>query len=514
MEAFEGAWTPLVLLAGIVLVAFLVREIAPEKRHHVRRAAVLFGLYVAVQAASMVAAQLSTGRAPRVLHVIAQILEAFSVVNLLAISIFDLALPAVKIRVVSITSDLAVGISYAIATIGILGSAGMDLSSMVATSAVVSGIIALSLQATLGNILGGIALHLDGSIHVGDWVQLTNGRQGKVKAIRWRHTVLETRDWDTIVVPNASLLASEIIILGKREGQPVVQHRMSLNFGVDHRFPPQKVIETVNAALRASPFEGIAAEPPPHCLLHDLAKDGRDSFGYYLVRYWLIDIDRDDLANSRVRTRVISALERAGIPLARPETTVFLARDAEIGKERRAAHGVERRLNAIASLELFDRLPTEQQRILADHLRYAPFNAGEVIMRAGEKAEWMYILVSGKVEIRTGASNGDAGRVVATLEGPTFFGEMGLMTGEPRSADVVAATEAETYLLHRTGFELVILPHPEIAQQVSETLARRRVGLLAAREGLDEDAKKVRQASEQERILGRIKEFFGLDLQG
>src|SRR5262249_44347090 len=146
---------------------------------------------------------------------------------------------------------LLVGLAYIVTALWTIHAAGGDLSSLIATSAVVSGVIALSLQTTLGNVFGGVALQLDGSIHVGDWIRLEEGRPGPVKATRGPHPVLETRDWDTIIVPNAALLTSNIMILGKREGE-VVQHRMWVYFNVDFRYAPPPVIQAFSEALPAS----------------------------------------------------------------------------------------------------------------------------------------------------------------------------------------------------------------------------------------------------------------------
>jgi hypothetical protein len=56
----------------------------------------------------------------------------------------------------------------------------------------------------------------------------------------------------------------------------------------------------------------------------------------------------------------------------------------------------------------------------------------------------------------------------------------------------------------------VLLERPEIATELSEKLATRRVELIAAREGLDASAKTARHSAERDRILGNIKSFFGL----
>jgi CRP-like cAMP-binding protein len=87
---------------------------------------------------------------------------------------------------------------------------------------------------------------------------------------------------------------------------------------------------------------------------------------------------------------------------------------------------------------------------------------------------------------------------------------MGLMTGAPRTADVVAASDIECYRLDKEGFAKVVTGRPETVKQLSETLARRRMATINADEQLDAGAQSVRQAQEQAAILSRIETFFGL----
>jgi CRP-like cAMP-binding protein len=100
---------------------------------------------------------------------------------------------------------------------------------------------------------------------------------------------------------------------------------------------------------------------------------------------------------------------------------------------------------------------------------------------------------------------------VATLNAPAFFGEQGLMTGEPRAADVIAKTDVECYRLDKESFETIVQKRPTIADDLSKTLAKRRVELEAVKEGLDAESKRAREETERVRILARIQEFFGLE---
>jgi small-conductance mechanosensitive channel/CRP-like cAMP-binding protein len=498
----------ILIAGGLVFIAYLINRFAPQKRKRIRRAATLFLLYLAVATASAVLHVIGPHEWWEAFHVSENVLEAFTIINIVALAIFDLALPLARVEFVSLTTDIIVGVAYLAATGLVLANGPFNPSSVIGASAVASAVLALSLQSTLGNILGGVALQLDGSIHVGDWIQLDNGKQGKVKEIRWRHTAVETRDWDTIIVPNSVLLAQNLTILGKRAGQPV-QHRMWVYFNVDFRYAPTTVIAAVSEALEGAPIPNVAADPKPNVICYDFAKDGRDSFGYYAVRYWLTDLAVDDPTSSAVRARVFAALKRAHIPLARPTSTVFYGANESDEEQTRLDRQKERRMHALESIDLFKELTHEEIAFLAAHARYAPFTAGEIMTRQGAVAHWLYIMTTGRAEVRV-CIQGEAPRTIATLVAPAFFGEMGLMTGEPRANDVVAITDVECYRLDKEGFQKIVVDRPSLAHVFSETLATRRVELLAARDGLDADAKRSKRATEQARILERIQNFFGL----
>src|SRR3954470_13606324 len=277
---YASPWTLLMLAGVLTLLAALIGRYTPAKRKRIKRATILFMLYLTC---FMLAAILGIVHAEgwsRRVWFLADLFEVLVIIDFVAILLFDLVLVALRIEVANIVHDLSLGAAYILAFVGILHRSGVQLSGIIATSAVVTVVLGLSLQATLGNVLGGITLQLDDSIHIGDWVQLPSGQQGKVKAIRWRHTVVETRNWDTIVVPNSGLLGENIIILGQRQDQPV-QHRMWVYFNVDFRYSPEEVIHVVEDALQGTPIVNVAPFPPPNCICYEFAREGADSFAYY-----------------------------------------------------------------------------------------------------------------------------------------------------------------------------------------------------------------------------------------
>ncbi|HEV8551082.1 MAG TPA: mechanosensitive ion channel family protein [Polyangiaceae bacterium] len=502
--------TGLIAIYGVAILisAALVRLVPGTPRARLRHSVFLFAVCVVVAAVNAFARAHVPESFAAGLHFTEALLGLLLAVQLGALIVFDIGLRALRFRPSDILRDLALGGAYLLSGFWLMHRSGVNLASIVATSAVVTAVIGLSLQSTLGNVIGGLALQLDDSVREGDWIELENKTQGLVKKVRWRHTVIETRDWDTLVVPNNQLVAQALKILGRREGHPV-QHRMWVYFNVDHRFAPRDVIRVADEALQSAPLAGVAAEPKPHAICYDLARDGRDSFAYYAVRYWLTDLARDDPTSSAVRERLYAALQRARIPLALPGTAVFLTHDDPEKAERKRHRTLAMHREALRGVALFSKLSDDELVKLAESVKHTPFATGELITRQGAKAHWLYVLTSGEVEVRVSVDGSE--RRVATLTAPAFFGEMALTTGAAREATVIASGPAECLRVDKEDFRALVAARPELAREVSAILAERRVGLEAAKEGLDQDARNRRIASESKRILDSLKDFFALE---
>jgi small-conductance mechanosensitive channel/CRP-like cAMP-binding protein len=498
------------LLVAIILTAAAINKFAPTTRSRLRIITIIFAMYVMALIAYYILEQVGERDWAKKILIATQILRVLAVVSLSATIVFRLFMRAIGLTVPTIASDLLVGIVYIVATLSILTQNGLDPVSAVTTGAAASAILAFSLQSTLGNILGGVALQLDGSIHEGDWIQLENGRQGRIRAIRWRHTLIETRDWSTIVVPNASLLATNFTILGYRDGAAAPQ-RMWVYFNVDFRYPPNHVIDVVTAGLLGSPIENVAEDPKPNVVCMDFSRDGKESMGYYAVRYWLIDLATDDPTNSRVRGRIFTALRRANIPLGVPAVVNLVqVNDREREKSHREReHDV--RLDALKNVHLFKTFTDDELRMLAEGVSTVLYTKGETITRQGAVAHYLYVLAKGSVEIRVRKLDqpGLEPRVMASLEAPEVFGEMGLMTGVLRGADVVATTDVECYRVDKPLFEHILLARPDAAIELAHKLASRRASNDKL-EQMNPDERKRHHENEAARILGGIKQFFGL----
>lgn len=428
-------------------------------------------------------------------------------IRLGGIVLFRVVLPALRLRPPRMVEDLATFAGYVVWAMVRLSQVGLDLGSIVTTSAVITAIVAFSLQETLGNIFGGATLQLENSIHIGDWIRIDDVT-GRVVDIRWRSTVVETRNWETVVIPNSALMKERFTILGRRIGEPL-QWRRWIRFSASFEVAPRRVIQAVEDALRRARIPGVAAEPPPNCVLMNL--DG--STVEYAVRYWLTDIAADDPTDSAVRERLFAAFRRAGLDFAFDEQVVHVVQSGEAEAERGRRRDLERRIGVLRRIELFAGFTDAEREAIAAHLVHAPFLAGETLTRQGDVAHWLYLVVSGDAEVVFDAGNGQR-RSLGTIRGGApgaFFGEMGMLTGAPRTASVVALTDVECYRLDKEGFEQTLKARPAIAEEISALMAQRKADLASAQEALGEAARQQLLDESRGELLGLIRRFFSLE---
>ncbi len=415
---------------------------------------------------------------------------------------FEVLLPRVGVRMLRLVEDISVAVAAAVVTAMVASRSGYDLTGLFATSAVLTAVVGLALQDTLGNTLGGLTLQFDGTIHVDDWIKVGDVT-GRVSEIRWRYTAIESRNWETILIPNSRLVKESVVVLGRRANQPQ-QWRRWVWFRVDFRYAPARVIEAVEQAMLGAPIDNVASTPPPNAVLMEYS----DSVARYAVRYWLTDLAADDPTDSAVRVRLYAALERAGIPFALPAHAIFMTQDNSKRREHKRKVDHARRLSALQSVQIFAPLSNDERDELADALIHAPFARGEVITRQGQRAHWLYCVLDGDVSVRVAVDGLES--EVAVLGPGEVFGEMSLLTGEPRAASAVAITDVECWRLEKEAFQEILRRKPEFAGPIADLLAERRVGLLAAREKLDDRTRGHRLKQEQTDVLARMRRFLGL----
>jgi small-conductance mechanosensitive channel/CRP-like cAMP-binding protein len=508
IETLPAAWahfwrdeTPYALSAALILAAMLW-PLRPLDRRSVGYTLGLFALCLAGQFGAGLLDAHGLATAAAAAHELFVIGAGVALIRLAGLALFRLLLPAAGLAPPRIAEDIVVILAYVVFVLVRMRLAGVDLSGIVATSAVITAVIAFSMQDTLGNILGGLALQLDSSVEVGDWIRVDDVA-GRVIDIRWRHTAIETRNGETIVVPNSLLMKSKFTVIWSAE-QATQPWRRWIWFNVDYAAPPARVIEAVEQAVLSAAIPNVAPQPRANCVLMEFGP----SYARYALRYWLIDPQPDDATDSAVRCHVLAALQRAGIRIAEPEYSVHMIKENEAHREAVHVREQARRLKALRGVDLFAALSEAELKALADRLVHAPFARGDVITRQGMVAHWLYILVAGEAEVWL-EQEGER-RLLSTLPAGSVFGEMGMLTGEPRRATVTAKRDAECYRLDKAGFEEVIRLRPAIAEEMAAILTERNMQLATAQEALGAEAHARERQRQHASLLGKMRAFFRL----
>jgi small-conductance mechanosensitive channel/CRP-like cAMP-binding protein len=370
---------------------------------------------------------------------------------------------------------------------------GIDLGGLLVSSAIITAVIGLALQGTLGNLFAGLALHLEKTVQVGDLIR-SGETFGIVEELSWRAIKLHTTEGNVLLIPN-SVAGSERLEVFPRFGRPIARF---LRIGLEYEASPAAAREALESALAGMP--GIVLEPPPVVYVRSF-----DSYAVtYELRYWLEDYARYLEVDSAARERVWYALHRAGIKIAYPivEQHQYQAGPLARPSRQEAIEDVLARVDLFASLT-----PAERARLGsgARERRYAP---GEFIVREGDRTSSMFVMESGRAAVSLHGAAGDSRRL-ATFEPGAAFGEISLLTGEPRTATVRALTEVTAIEIDKDTLCPLLEENPTLCEIFDAVIAERRrkaTELVAA-------TKEEMERPEEVPLPGRIARFFGLNLR-
>ena len=508
-DVFRYSWSgeATLVLIMVLLITVLLHLFRREDRASLINTIGFFLVCSLGQFVSGVFHVMEMAHTASVLNEVFLIGAGIAVIRLCGQLIFRILMPLAKLSPPRIAEDFFVILAYIAWGLVRLRYAGLELGGIVATSAMITAVVAFAMQDTLGNILGGLALQLDNSIGIGDWIKVDD-ITGQVVDIRWRSTLVETRNWETVVIPNSQLMKNKFLVLGRRTDQPVQLRRwVWFNVGLEHS--PTKVIDVVEASILQTDIANVAKHPAPNCVLMDMDNKG---YARYALRYWLTDLAPDDPTDAALRWHIMTALQRAGIKLAVEESSVHITKENEKYEENIHQREIALRIKTLRRVELFGQMTDEELKKLAERLKYSPFSCGNVITKQGDdRSHWLYIIINGEAEVYLDKPDGGR-RVLSTLGAGSFFGEMGLMTGAPRAASVLAKTDVECYRLDKDGFEEIIHERPAIVEEISHLLVKRQAQLDSVKLDMDAELLQPDTSQQHSEILSTIKRFFSLNL--
>ena len=493
LATFGGAG----LITVLVLILVLRIVLARSERRYLRALLVLF-----VGNVVLVAARASLTLAPmldRIFEVLAVVLLLAAIVRgsfLLVVDWFlgkRLQRPMPKIIRDVLQVFVYVGIAFV--TLPLLG---LEPGQVLTTSALLTAVIGLSMQETMGNLVAGLAIQAQRPFGVGDWIKFDQDERltGRVTEINWRATKVITDEDVEVIIPNGTL--AKVPIQNYTQPKPV--NRRTVLVQGPYEAPPLKVISAIMDGLRGCPE--LVTKPGPEVLLRNFDDSGIE----YWVRYHIRNFARRRQIDSTVRIRIWYALQREGISIPFPIRDVRHRDVASEAREASIASLADRR-RVLTTIDFLAEVPGEVLDLLASKVRVELYAGGEEIICQGAEGDELFIVHHGEVSVLLGADLQRATEV-ARLGPGKVFGEMSLLTGEQRSATVVAAGPSELFVIGHDDLRALFEMEPQLPERFAEVIARRRTQLeerISSQRAPEESVKEESSA-----LLARIKDFFSI----
>jgi small-conductance mechanosensitive channel/CRP-like cAMP-binding protein len=363
----------------------------------------------------------------------------------------------------------ALRVTLQLALLGVIGLLllrtllDINVIALVAVPTVLTAVIGFALKDTLARLFEGISLGR--LMQVGHWVSI-GGREGRVTEIDLGHVTLQTRDDDYLIVPNNIAAAQEIVNFS----QPDRKHACSVTVEAAYRHAPMQVAELLAQTIRNAP--NVLRDPEPQAYLDAYNESGIQ----YRVKFWIRDYVDRHRVESEVRTYIWYAFDRHGIEIPFPQrvvhTTAATVPDPDGDRRRLAARLAEIDFLAGLSDEEIDRIAAAVARRV-----YLP---GEVVIREGDSGAAFFCIEKGTAAVSVGT--GASARPVAMLRAGEHFGEMSLLTGEPRSATVTATLELHVLVIEKAVMQALVRANPSLAERIGASLAARQATLAQVRQ--------------------------------
>lgn len=396
-------------------------------------------------------------------------------------------------------------IVYIITITFIIGSVfDRELTGVWATSGVMALILGFALRNMILDLFTGLAVNIEMPYKIGDWIEINTNNpkpdiNGEVIDINWRATRLRDEEQRVVIIPN-SLISTYIVT---NYSQPRKSIRFETIVRLDSSVPVGKAKRIILAAAKeVLNQEGFYKDPEPNVVANETNEFGVE----YKIRYWInpwkgiYPTSARDLINSSI----LKYLSFSGLKPSFPNENVYYSKSRDKIVE---TGSLEYKRKLLRQINLFNSLEEEELTELAGKIDEKTYSKGENLITVGDQGESMFILYEGLLEVRVNIENGSSHKVGEIYPGQ-FFGEMSLLTGEPRSATISAATDIVAFEIKREHVEDLFKKRPTIMEDISKVVALRTRENSEAIESISNMDDIDSMNSFAQNLLGKIKTFF------
>lgn len=389
---------------------------------------------------------------------------------------------------------LLIGAGLALAAVFLLHQImAINVIALIAVPTILTAVIGIAMKDTLERVACGVMLGR--MMREGDWVTL-NGQEGCVAEISLGQVTLHNRAGDAVMLPN------DVVCRGVIENhhRPVVHHASTLFVEASYVHSPRDVTKLLAQAGRA--VQGVLGDPPPVCYATAFKGAGIE----YQLKFWFEDFMQRQRLESDVLTYVWQALNRNGIELPYPRP---LQPQSAVSREAPTGDGLEGVLKQLHEVDFLRVLNDIELESLGKKAKTRVYLSGETVVQEGERRDELFVLSIGEAAVVREVAGARA--EVARLGPGDYFGETSLLTGEPRSASVLAVTDVSLLVLDKAAMSDVFRQNAALIEQVGRVVQQRKADLSVK---VDAEATRIAEAGRSLKhdteLIDQIKDFFGL----
>lgn len=373
------------------------------------------------------------------------------------------------------------------------------ISGILAASGFIGLILGFALRSLIMDLFMGLAVNLDQPYRIGDFIMINKEKlDGQVIDISWRTTRIKTGDNNIVVIPN-NIMSTMVLTNFSR---PTSESEMEIMFSFDFTVPIRDVKRIIYSSVVALlDRKGFLKHEEPKVRIKGITPLGIE----YKVKYW-INASQIGPGKSKdlVMESIITNLQKSGISPAYPKTDAYYAPMPAKTIDYRSEQG---RLALLHQIDALEQLEVEYLEMIAAKMNLRYFDSGEILFREGDPGDSMYIVVVGVLKVIVVKEETEL--TIAQITPGQFFGEMSMLTGEPRTATIRAATDVIAYEIYRDHLNEVFEKQPKSVEIISNIIAQRQLSNDKFHEKLSEQEKNSEVESLAKQLWRRIISFEG-----
>lgn len=366
-----------------------------------------------------------------------------------------------------------------------------SFAGFLATSSVLIAIVGFAVRNLLADFFAGITLGIERPFNIGEWIEISAGQVGQVLEMNWRSTKIVTRNNIVINIPNAELSSLTFHNYNRPSSEFRVEFSIVLGYEIETNQVERILLASANSVDEIRKSLKLA-----DVKIKSFCERGVE----WNLRFWIDDYAKKDNLLYEVQKNLLQNLRFLNI--TPPPEIISISKSKQKKPEENEV------ILLLYGVDIFKDLASSEIELLAHNAKKILFSAKQKVVNQGESGDSLFLIAEGLLKVSLKDEKNSMFEV-ATLRAGMFFGEMSILTGEPRSASVEAILDSIVYEIPKFALAEVLKQNPSYTVKLlSATLATRQLSNAKLLEKAED--KTIEQVKSG--YLNKIKSFFNLNL--